>query len=274
MLHYTRAIRSYSTTDNYNTESTEHLHINFAKEAYRASNHKDEFPQMTKWLERRAEWTGTCYRCTLNLACTLHLIMTKHPSHKSVLVAEVVSPDGYGATFFSAAFTHFVVETNSPNLTWNEVKLQALQVQIPFSTLPVFHKIKFHNIEHHGRKHSMLFTHGHNEQDVTVLDSFPHILTQHSSRPNILCHLVYIKWLSKFMNAPDEQYQMYKIKTLQGPARLGSIIPLSLVQHSVHLFPKWGGPVPAQWTSENILDKCNTFYLNDCQSLHSFHNLY
>ncbi|KAI0712997.1 hypothetical protein C8Q72DRAFT_790344 [Fomitopsis betulina] len=53
MLHYTRAIRSYSTTDNYNTESTEHLHINFAKEAYRASNHKDEFPQMTKWLERR-----------------------------------------------------------------------------------------------------------------------------------------------------------------------------------------------------------------------------
>lgn len=106
--------------------------------------------------------------------------MTKHPSHKSILVAEVVSPDGYGATFFSAAFTHFVVETNSPNLTWNEVKLQALQVQIPFSTLPVFHKIKFHNIEHHGRKHSMLFTHGHNEQDVTVLDSFPHILTQHS----------------------------------------------------------------------------------------------
>ncbi|KAI0731511.1 hypothetical protein C8Q72DRAFT_757383, partial [Fomitopsis betulina] len=51
--HYVRAIKSYGTTDNYNTESTERLHIDFAKEAYRATNHKDEFPQMTKWLERR-----------------------------------------------------------------------------------------------------------------------------------------------------------------------------------------------------------------------------
>ena len=29
------------------------LHINFAKNVYRASNHKDEYYQMIKWLERR-----------------------------------------------------------------------------------------------------------------------------------------------------------------------------------------------------------------------------
>ncbi len=40
-------------TDNYNTEQSEHLHIDFAKNAYYASNHKDEYPQMTLWLERR-----------------------------------------------------------------------------------------------------------------------------------------------------------------------------------------------------------------------------
>ncbi|THU95129.1 hypothetical protein K435DRAFT_666982, partial [Dendrothele bispora CBS 962.96] len=53
LYHYTRAIKLYGTTDNYNTESTERLHIDFAKNAYRASNYKDEYTQMTRWLERR-----------------------------------------------------------------------------------------------------------------------------------------------------------------------------------------------------------------------------
>ncbi|KAJ3925746.1 MAG: hypothetical protein NXY57DRAFT_906700 [Lentinula lateritia] len=53
LSHYSRAIKYFGTTDNYNTETTERLHIDFAKEAYRASNHKDEYTQMTRWLERR-----------------------------------------------------------------------------------------------------------------------------------------------------------------------------------------------------------------------------
>ncbi|THU81588.1 hypothetical protein K435DRAFT_614232, partial [Dendrothele bispora CBS 962.96] len=53
LAHYAQAIRYYGTTDNYSTETTERLHIDFAKDAYRASNKKDEYAQMTKWLERR-----------------------------------------------------------------------------------------------------------------------------------------------------------------------------------------------------------------------------
>ncbi|KAH7903904.1 hypothetical protein BJ138DRAFT_1119934 [Hygrophoropsis aurantiaca] len=49
--HYIRMIQQYGTTDNYNTEYTERLHIDLAKDAYRATNHKDEFAQMTVWLE-------------------------------------------------------------------------------------------------------------------------------------------------------------------------------------------------------------------------------
>ncbi|THU85229.1 hypothetical protein K435DRAFT_806077 [Dendrothele bispora CBS 962.96] len=37
----------------FNTEHTERLHIDMAKDAYRASNRKDEYMQMTKWLERK-----------------------------------------------------------------------------------------------------------------------------------------------------------------------------------------------------------------------------
>ena len=50
MLHYAEAIRSLGTADGYNTEASERLHIDYAKEAYRASNKKDYVKQMTVWL--------------------------------------------------------------------------------------------------------------------------------------------------------------------------------------------------------------------------------
>ncbi|KAI9432531.1 hypothetical protein H4582DRAFT_2113136 [Lactarius indigo] len=49
--HYCCSIKLFGTTDNFNTEYTERLHIDLAKDAYAATNHKDEFPQMALWLE-------------------------------------------------------------------------------------------------------------------------------------------------------------------------------------------------------------------------------
>ncbi|KAH9008028.1 hypothetical protein EDB84DRAFT_1591271 [Lactarius hengduanensis] len=51
LMHYSTLIALFGTTDNYNTEQTERFHIDFTKDAYRATNHKDEYPQMTTWLE-------------------------------------------------------------------------------------------------------------------------------------------------------------------------------------------------------------------------------
>ena len=50
MIHYIQSIKSHGTADGYNTESPEWLHIDYAKDAYRASNKKDYFRQMTVWL--------------------------------------------------------------------------------------------------------------------------------------------------------------------------------------------------------------------------------
>ncbi|KAH9986165.1 hypothetical protein BJV77DRAFT_85407 [Russula vinacea] len=62
LIHYASSIILFGTTDNYNTEQSERLHIDFAKDAYRATNHKDEYPQMTAWLERREKiQTHTAY---------------------------------------------------------------------------------------------------------------------------------------------------------------------------------------------------------------------
>src|SRR6201746_1036652 len=43
----------YLVLDNYNTEGFERLHIDMAKEGWRASNKREERPQMVRWLSRR-----------------------------------------------------------------------------------------------------------------------------------------------------------------------------------------------------------------------------
>jgi len=77
--HYVEMIKCYGTTDNVNTQYTERLHIDFAKDAYNATNHKDEFTQMTLWLKRKEkilhynqfiQWqlTGCCTSSTMDTA--------------------------------------------------------------------------------------------------------------------------------------------------------------------------------------------------------------
>jgi len=53
LLHYITSIEQFGATDNYNTEMFERLHIDFAKKGWRASNSRNEFPQMIRWLERQ-----------------------------------------------------------------------------------------------------------------------------------------------------------------------------------------------------------------------------
>lgn len=179
LLHYVPAIKLFGTTDNYNTEATERLHIDFAKQAYRATNHKDEFPQMTRWLERRekvlhhasyVEWRLRCMESGINsasatgqamttarnwrppdMAYSLHHLMTKHPTCKAIPISELVSPQGYGATYLMPALARFIVETNEPGLPRNAIETRALGIRFPFASLPVFHKIRYRNLEQHGK---------------------------------------------------------------------------------------------------------------------------
>ena len=62
ILHYLQAIRALGSVDGYNTESLERLHIEFAKDGYRASNKRDYLEQMALWLQRReAIWMKESY---------------------------------------------------------------------------------------------------------------------------------------------------------------------------------------------------------------------
>ncbi|KAG8690900.1 hypothetical protein FRC11_008260 [Ceratobasidium sp. 423] len=53
LRHWTHSIRELGTPDGYNTEGPEHLHIEYAKVPWRASNKVKPLPQMIKFIQRQ-----------------------------------------------------------------------------------------------------------------------------------------------------------------------------------------------------------------------------
>ncbi|PIL32251.1 hypothetical protein GSI_05496 [Ganoderma sinense ZZ0214-1] len=175
--HYLVSIKLFGTTDNYDTQYTERLHIDFAKDAYRATNRKDEFPQMTLWLERREkvlhheayiEWR-LCRRAARERAARsdpavssappyippstdpsvlpplptkplTQMTLAKWPSVKSVCFQHAAS--FYGANQLQDALARFVVRYRDPTLTDHQVKQAAQRTVFRFGAVPVWHKIK------------------------------------------------------------------------------------------------------------------------------------
>ena len=170
LVHYVESIELFGTTDNYNTEYTERLHIDLAKDAYRATNHHDEYAQMTVWLERKEkilrhqsylEWhLGNQTRVTTrpsSMAYNGVLTLTKWPSRKAVDLDEVVTK--YGAVFFREALRRYLVlsKHTGPELTRNQLEDSILYTNLPFASVPVYHKLKFTTPADSGRtKHLTL----------------------------------------------------------------------------------------------------------------------
>ncbi|RPD58107.1 hypothetical protein L226DRAFT_467289 [Lentinus tigrinus ALCF2SS1-7] len=161
--HYPLSIKLFGTTDNYDTQYTERLHIDFAKDAYRATNHRDEFPQMTVWLERREKilrhdayirWrlrsdagrvvvtypSSSSADFTVPPAFT-RIKMTKNPSVKALRFDAAINL--YGATWIRDALARYIVGYRNPSLTPAEVEREALTITYRFQTLLAYHKIKF-----------------------------------------------------------------------------------------------------------------------------------
>jgi len=156
LAHYVESIQLFGTTDNYNTEYTERLHIDLAKDAYRATNHRDEYGQMTIWLERKEkvlqhqsylDWkSGTKSSIALRPAPMEFngiQALTKWPSLKAVDLDDLVKE--YSATFFREALRRHIVisQHTGPPLTSRQLERQILYTDIPFTSLPVYHKLKF-----------------------------------------------------------------------------------------------------------------------------------
>lgn len=156
LSHYASSIRLFGTTDNYNTEQSERLHIDFTKDAYRASNRKDEYFQMTKWLERREKvqlhaaminWRKQEHRqrslCNLMgppRPCPPTAKMAQNPSRR-VSFNDLAAD--YGALHLLDALGDFIAQVNHPGAAANTLHNHSRNTLIPFSHVPVFHHFKF-----------------------------------------------------------------------------------------------------------------------------------
>jgi hypothetical protein len=85
-------------------------------------------------------------------------------------------------------------------------------------------------------------------------------------------HLAYVEWYTRLLDNPEPNHLMYKIspqKDRDG-SNMCSIISLANIRRSVHLFPKFGAFAPQEWSSSNVLDRCNTFFVNDFTDRHMY----
>jgi hypothetical protein len=157
--HYAELIKLHGTTDNFNTEYTERLHIDYAKDAYDATNHKDEFTQMATWMERKEKIFLHDYLVRWHLEGSPVIVAMPHkwlppgleldrklhmaaaPSVPKVSLDALETE--YGAQHFHTALRRYVLLANSPHLTTAQVECGLWDIHLPFRTLPVWHRIKY-----------------------------------------------------------------------------------------------------------------------------------
>ena len=306
MTHYRRSITLFGTADNYNTEQSERLHIDFTKKAYRATNFKDEFKQMATWLERQEaihqraalielrEGHGSS---TLPIAHYPSQPFT-HPSEKGVSFESLA--DRYGAIDFQDALADFIVKHNYPELSSSAAWRRADNTLIPFQRVSVFHKIKFANRDDRekktvdaihirpearnqrgnvnpGRFDTGLVRNGSRIHVVQIrvvfqLSSSVASMVFLPSRPAPHVHLAYVEWFSP-PSAPDPFHKMSRIsRKYSHGRRAASIIPLTDICRSVQLLPVFGPAVPQHWQESTVLEDCNSFNINPFLDRHMYKN--
>jgi Plavaka transposase len=158
MSHYQKSITLFGTTDNYNTEQTERLHIDYLKNAFNASNFKEVIKQMVAWIERyeamhqraallrlREDPSTPIHHPSYYSSSTLYPFLTIHPSEKAVSFENL--SNRYGAIDFQDALADFIVQHNYPGLSTTAARRRADNTLIPFQHVSVFHKIKFANCD-------------------------------------------------------------------------------------------------------------------------------
>ncbi|KAI0685846.1 hypothetical protein BC835DRAFT_1454729 [Cytidiella melzeri] len=308
-LHYTQSIRLFGTTDNFNTEYTERLHIDFTKDAYRATKKKDKFTQMTVWLERHEK----IYRHDqfVNWRVRQH-----EKPQKPIL--QTWSPPGLDLdrrlhlAKCSAALARFVTLTNEPNITRGQLEHAIWNFHLPLRKLSVWHHLKFQRMDVvTGKPPSTQFMPGrlgwirdgnlcqaaltrcslttdlaglqalqvgYCVGRVRAIFSLP-IAAQDAlfkSSTDITQHLAYIEWYTKLQTQPDLNHRMYNILPLidKRGDHISSIIPVTDIRQSIHLFPKFGSTAFAAWTSATVLNNCRTFYINPFSNKFLYRTMY
>jgi hypothetical protein len=84
-------------------------------------------------------------------------------------------------------------------------------------------------------------------------------------------HLAYIEWFSPFQALPEPHHGFYKVtRNPQVERRQGEVIEVSRILQSIQLFPCFSGSWRVDWDSDNVLERCDTFFVNSLQNRQTY----
>ena len=212
---------------------------------------------------------------------------------------------------FKDALSHYVLKHQNPTASYTEIENMICDFPLHFDKVPVYHKARFwlgneavHKLQ--SNEYDVIHTRPeYKEKNKIIPARFDTVLvnsgrgeyigvkehriarikvifaltksiinatfTQNTAIPK---YLAYIEWFSLFRENTEENHLLYKVHkiTYQGKP-VASIIPLYNIVRSIHLFPKFSVPIPEHWTSANVLDECETFYVNSFSDRYAFHTV-
>ncbi|EPQ53846.1 hypothetical protein GLOTRDRAFT_24981, partial [Gloeophyllum trabeum ATCC 11539] len=317
-------IQLFGTTDNYNTETTERHHIDFAKEAYRATNKKDYFDQMTIWLEWREkvkafgvvlQWrqgrmpVPRMKRRRRNLTPGIQAL-AKAPSAPKVTFKDL--EEKHGAMRFEGALKTYIAQYRDHANPGRRARRADSDIQLPFSAVDVWYRVKFAVPDLHMETEGPTLHSAHAEPARTSLgkrlpERFDTVLVNETdeseergmkgkrvaqlrviftipaddlavifgSRREAPGPLAYVEWFTRARDK-DPNHLMFPIsrsRDVRGN-RISSIIELDTLFRNCHLFPKFEPRANRAWTSQNVLERCDRFYINDCADHHSYQTIW
>ncbi len=70
---------------------------------------------------------------------------------------------------------------------------------------------------------------------------------------------------------------MYKVsRAFKDGSRLlvAAVVPVENLRRSIVLFPDFGPSTPRNWAPDNVLELCNTFYVNPFSDDHAYRTIY
>ena len=84
-------------------------------------------------------------------------------------------------------------------------------------------------------------------------------------------HLAYVEWFFHFQAMPDPNHSLHKVMCDPWPGHWhGAVILVSTIHQSIQLFPYFHGSQCVGWTSDNVLDNCDTFFINSLQNRQTY----
>ncbi|KAF8834745.1 hypothetical protein BDN67DRAFT_914326 [Paxillus ammoniavirescens] len=295
MVHYAECIQFFGTTDNYNTEMFERLHIDYAKEGWRASNFRDEVPQMTKWLTHQENiamfQSYLKYSITeeeqdvefqdCSRGNTTSLIIASRPSISSQSIHHIQQK--HNCPSFSYHLRQFLNSLLPQRDTFPRVTIP--YAELPVNALDVWHFFRFtldslgNDVDFKEERDMVRAKLASGRQgarfDVVVVAN-----TSDSESTGLREPLAYIEWYA-LGREPGRHHNMYTVSTppplssVQGVLP-GAVVPLRSIHQTCHLIPLTGPNIswPSSWSMENVLDKCSTFLLNNWSSKYAYQTLW